>query len=113
MCAASRKPPTSTIDTAIASHPSQAVAAVTGLDQRVGAEGGHLLGREQLVENSPIADLVEVVDDLATLVAEKTVVLVPDRSIHDAIPSRVSSPQPCTRGRANPPPRQFGFLVNH
>ena len=93
MCAASRKPPTSTIDTAIASHPSQAVPAVTGLDQRVGAEGGHLLGREQLVENSPIADLVEVVDDLATLVAEKTVVLVPDRTIHDAIPSRVSGPQ--------------------
>jgi hypothetical protein len=70
------------------------VAAVAGLGQGVGTEGGELLRREELLDGRGhffvARGEVEVVHDLAALVAEELEVLEAGRSAHvddDSCPS--------------------------
>ena len=63
------------------------IAAVAGLGERVGAEAEELLGRQQLVDRGRDLGVgvreIEVVDDLATLVAEVALVLEASRTAHE------------------------------
>ena len=68
----------------VRARPGQLVAAVAGLDQRVGAEAQAGLGRDDVVDHSRVVPRVEVVDELGALVAEEPGVLEARRSLHDA-----------------------------
>src|SRR6266542_4160981 len=67
------------------------VPAVAGLEQRVGREGGELLGPHELVDHvrkPGVVGEVEVVHDLGALVAEVSIALETRRSGHlDLLPT--------------------------
>ena len=61
----------------------------------VGAEGGELLGRHELVDPAPgLDDMVEIVGPLVALVAQPSVVLEADGSGHRAARHRVRAAGP-------------------
>src|SRR3954462_11495467 len=100
----------SVVDDGAARHAvaARVVPAVARLGKRVGAEGGELLRRHQLVDVACIGGVIEVVSPLGALVSQPAVVLEAEWSGHGgAHPSeafahhrpRRHARTPWTRGR--------------
>jgi hypothetical protein len=62
--------------------PAGVVAAVAGLGDAVGTEGGEALGGDEFADPAALERLIQVVDDLAPFVAEVAVVFEADGPGH-------------------------------